>query len=71
MSQHATKRKRPHYYPDFPNQASFQTASIQQQAHFVLTAEELRPGFESLGDVNSDDNRANAVSDCSVCKPHS
>ena len=60
MSQHATKRKRPHYYPDFPNQASFQTASIQQQAHFVLTAEELRPGFESLGDVNSDDNRANA-----------
>lgn len=60
MAQNVSKKKNAYYYPDFPNQTSFQTASIYQQAHFVLTAEELRPGFESLGDINKDDNRANA-----------
>lgn len=60
MTHNTSKRKKEHYYSDFPNQQSFQTAHIHQQAHFLLTAEELRPGFESLGDVNKDDNRANA-----------
>lgn len=63
MQRNANKQqKRARYYAptSFPFKDSINGASIHQQAHFVFNAEEMRPGFECLGDVNQSLDRANA-----------